>query len=113
MSTELQVDIAPWVKRRYGNAADAQRVIATVAALEGNGIRAIRAANRAEAKRIVLDLIPDGSQVHAGASQTLDVSGITEVIEKSGRYESVRPQIWRLDRTTQAEEFAACLPRQT
>src|SRR5205823_34380 len=103
--TELQLRLDPSVKREFGTVADAERVARTAAALEGNGIRAIRAANAAEAKRIVLDLIPDGSQVHHGASQSLEVSGIADEIEESGRYEPVRPQIMSLDRATQADEI--------
>jgi hypothetical protein len=75
------------------------------AALEANGISVLRAANAAEAKRIVLGLIPDGSQVHHGASQSLDVSGITDEIDKSGRYEPLQPRIWSMDRQTQADEI--------
>ena len=56
----------------------------TAAALEANGISVHRAPNRAEAKRMVRDLIPTGSQVHHGASQPLEASGIAEEIEKSG-----------------------------
>jgi hypothetical protein len=39
-----------------------------------------------EAKRIVLSLIPDGAQVHHGASKSLETAGILEAIETSGRY---------------------------
>src|SRR4029077_19122803 len=42
--------------------------------------------------------------VHHGASQTLEASGITEAIEKSGRYEPLRPRIWSMDRKTQGDE---------
>jgi hypothetical protein len=65
----------------------------------------LRAANAAEAKRIVLDLIPDGSQVHSGASQSLEVSGIIDEIEGSSRYDALRPRVWSLDRDTQADEI--------
>ena len=65
----------------------------------------LRAADAAEAKRIVLGLIPDGSQVYHGASESLEVSGITDEIEKSGRYEPLRPRIWSMDRKTQADEI--------
>jgi YkgG family uncharacterized protein len=65
----------------------------------------LRAANAVEAKRIVLGLIPEGAQVHHGASQTLEVSGITDEIEKSGRYDAIRPRIWSMDRTTQADDI--------
>src|SRR5256885_14524062 len=70
-----------------------------------NGITVLRAKDAAAAKRIVLDLIPDGSPVHQGASQTLDVLGITYEIEKSGRYAAVRPRIWSMDRETEANEI--------
>jgi len=105
MFARLELELDQAIKRRFGTVADGARVTRTAAALEGNGIRVLRAANAAEAKGIVLDLIPDGSQVHHGASQSLEVSGITDEIEKSGRYEPVRPQIGSLDRTTQADEI--------
>jgi hypothetical protein len=65
----------------------------------------LRAADAAEAKRIVLDLIPEGSQVHHGASMSLDASGITNEIDKSGRYEPIRARIFSMDRKTQADEI--------
>jgi len=58
-----------------------------------------------EAKRIVLDLVPLGSQVDHGASQTLDVTGISAELEESGRYDPIRPRIWSMDRATQADEI--------
>jgi hypothetical protein len=105
MTIELQLDLDPSIKRRFGTVADDARVTRTVAALEANGIRVFRAADAVDAKRIVLGLIPDGSQVHHGASLSLEVSGITDEIEKSGRYDPVHPRIRSLDRNTQADEI--------
>jgi hypothetical protein len=105
MSTEVQVNEEESIKRRFGTLADDERVTRTAAALEANGIRVLRAANAAEAKRVVLDLIPDGSQVHSGASQSLEVSGILGEVEGASRYDALRPQIWSLDRETQADEI--------
>ena len=105
MTTEVQLELDESIKRRFGTVADDARVTRTAAALEANGIRALRAADAAEAKRIVLDLIPEGSQVHSGASQSLDVSGITDEIEGSPHYDALRPHIWSLDRDTQADEI--------
>jgi len=102
---ELVPDVDPDVVRRFGSAADETRVRRAAAALEANGINVLRAANAAEAKRIVLDLIPDGSEVHHGASQSLEVSGITHEIEESGRYDFLRPRIYSMDRRTQADEI--------
>jgi hypothetical protein len=90
---------------RFSVPAEDVRVILTAAALEAHGITVLRAANAAEAKHIVLDLIPAGSQVHHGASRSLEDSGIAEEIERSGRYGSVRSQAFGMDRETQAEEI--------
>jgi len=97
----LDADVA----RRFGTAADDARVRRTAAALEANGITVLRAADTAEAKRIVIGLIPEGSQVHHGASMSLDASGISDEIKKSGRYEPIRPRILSMDRKTQADEI--------
>jgi len=105
MIEQVEVDADGSLTRRWGTRADDVRVKRTMAALEANGITVLRASDAASAKRIVLDLIPDGSPVHQGASQTLDVLGITSEIEKSGRYAALRPRIWSMDRETEAQEI--------
>jgi LUD domain len=105
VTTEVPLNHEESIKRRFGTVADDARVTRTAAALEANGIRVLRAPDATEAKRIVLDLIADGSQVHSGASQSLEVSGIIDEIEGSSRYDALRPRIWSLDRDTQADEI--------
>lgn len=105
MIAELQPTLDGDAVRRYGTVADDTRVRRAVAALERNGIDVLRASDATEAKRVVLGLVPAGSHVHHGASQTLDVSGISDEIDKSGRYEPVRPQIFSMDRHAQADEI--------
>jgi LUD domain len=105
MVTELNSKLDQSISRRYATMADDARVKRTAAALEANGIGVLRAADAAEARRIVLDLIPAGSQVHHGASETLEATGIRDAIEKSDRYEAIRPRIWSMDRKTQADEI--------
>jgi hypothetical protein len=102
---EAELDPEGSLTRRWGTRADDVRVKRTMAALEANGITVLRASDAAAAKRIVLDLIPDTSPVHQGASQTLDVLGITHEIEKSGRYAALRPRIWSMNRETEADEI--------
>jgi hypothetical protein len=105
MTTEVQTDLDRSLMRRFGTVADDARVKRTAAALEANGISALRAADAAAARRIVMGLIPDGSRVHHGASQSLEVAGIVDELEKSGRYQPLRPRIWSMDRQTQADEI--------
>ena len=102
---EVQPDLDSTLRRRFAVPAEEARVRRTAAALEANGITVLRAPNSAEAKRIVLDLIPAGSHVHQGASQSLDAVGITDEIERSGGYEPLRPRVFSMDRATQADEI--------
>ena len=105
MITEVNTDSDPAISRQFATLADSETVDRTVAALEANGITVIRARDGAEASQLVLDLIPDGSRVYHGASETLAVTGITDEIERSARYEPLRPQIWSMDRKTQSDEI--------
>jgi L-lactate utilization protein LutC len=105
MISELYPDLEQSLSHQFGTVADDARVKRTANALEANGISVLRAADAAEAKRIVLDLIPDGSQVHHGASLSLEEAGITEAIETSDRFEPLRPRLWSMDRETQADEI--------
>jgi L-lactate utilization protein LutC len=103
--SELETGLDGSLVHRYGTVADDGRVERATAALEANGIGVLRATDKADAKRIVLDLIPEGSQVHHGASKSLEATGIIEAIEQSGRYDPVRPRIWSMDRATQGDEI--------
>jgi hypothetical protein len=103
--TQVQPDLDKTPSRRFAVPAEDARVRRTAAALEANGITVLRAEDSAAAKRLVLELIPAGSQVHQGASQSLQDSGIAEEIESSGRYEPLRPRIFGMDRATQADEI--------
>jgi len=103
--SELRPELDPSITRRFGTVADDASVERATAALEANGITVLRAASPAEARRIVLDLIPEGAQVSHGASQSLEVAGIIEAVEKSGRYELLRPRLRSMDRKTQADEI--------
>jgi YkgG family uncharacterized protein len=98
---ELDRSVSP----RFAKLADDARVQRAAAALEANGISVLRAGSAEEARRVVLDLIPDGSQVHHGASESLEASGIAHEIETSGRYDPVRPRIWSMDRKSQGDEI--------
>src|SRR5437867_10221456 len=74
-------------------------------ALAANGFAVMRASDAAKAYEGALGLIPDGSEVHHGASRTLEVTGIAEALERSGRFKPLRPRIWAMDRQTQSDEI--------
>lgn len=77
----------------------------TAAALTANGIRTLIAENGADAKRLFFELIPDGADVFLGASVTLETLGIKDEVDKSGRYDALRPKMFAMDRATQGNEI--------
>ena len=77
----------------------------TVAALESHGFKVLVAENGADAKQKVLDIVPEGTDVFTAASATLASIGVTEEINESGRYDSVRKKITGLDRATHGREM--------
>jgi L-lactate utilization protein LutC len=89
----------------FGSLADEASVRRAIEALEANGIVVRRARDGAEARQIVLEMIPAGASVHHGASQTLDVTGISEELDASGRFDPIGPRAWAMDRATQGAEI--------
>jgi len=89
----------------FSEAADAATIERTAEALRGRGFGVTIAANREDARRLILDLIPEGSEVGQGASNTLEEIGVTAEIETSGRYVAIRPRLRSMDRATEGREI--------
>jgi hypothetical protein len=89
----------------FNKLASEGQIERTVKALEANGIHAIVAENGEEAKRLFFELIPVGSEVFLGASVTLETLGIKDEIDKSGKYDSLRPRMFAMNRETQGREI--------
>ena len=58
-----------------------------------------------QARKLVLERLPKGAEVHSGKSKTLQDAGIFEVIHDTSRYDALRPRIFKMDRKTQAREI--------
>src|SRR5215475_10284248 len=91
--------------KEFTKLASDDQIQRTVKALEANGIRTLIVENGEEAKRLFFELVPDGSEVFLGASVTLEKLGIKEVIDKSGRFDALRPKMFAMDRATQGREI--------
>ncbi len=85
-------------------ASDAQ-IERVVKALEANGMHTLIAENGAEAKKIVLGLVPENAEVYTNQSKTLETLGLFDEFDKSDRYNAVRPKVMSLDRKTQSNEI--------
>jgi len=74
-------------------------------ALTENGFEVEVVDSSEEAKRKVLKLIPEGAEVMTMTSRTLDSIGVTNIFNESGKYNSVKVKLTRMDRNTQEVEM--------
>jgi len=91
--------------KEFARLAGDDRIERTARALEANGFHTLIARDGEEASRMFLGLIPEGSEVFLGASVTLEKLGIRNVIDKSGKYNALRPKIFAMNRETQGREI--------
>lgn len=89
----------------FSKLASDEQITRTSLALEANNIHSIIAKEGVEAKRIFFELIPDGAEVFLGASITLEKLGIRDEIDKSGRFDALRPRMFAMNRETQGREI--------
>jgi len=75
------------------------------AAIRANRIEAIVVDTGEQARDLVLSLIPDGAEVHSGKSKTLEDVGLHSELNESGRYDAIRPRMFKMDRATQGDEI--------
>jgi hypothetical protein len=73
--------------------------------LEGNGITCIVVDSTEEARTAVRSILPVGAEVYNNTSRTLEVIGVAEDIERSGRYQPLRPRLYQMDREMQGREM--------
>ncbi len=93
------------VSSEFAELASDERIARAAAALERNGIRPLLAAAGADARGLVRSLLTDGAEVYNNTSQTLEVIGVADDIERSGRYQPLRLRLYRMDREMQGREM--------
>jgi len=103
LAVDTTIKLIP--NQEFAKVASDVQIERVARALEANGMRVLIAENSEEAKQLALDLVPQGAEVYANRSKTLETLGLTAKLEKSGRYNAVRPKVLSLDRKTQADEI--------
>jgi hypothetical protein len=89
----------------YTAPASEARIQRTAEALRANNIEVLVVDDADAAKRAVLDRIPDGVEVHSGASKTLQETGIEAALEASPTITWLRKRLRSMDRATQGREI--------
>jgi len=82
-----------------------EQIERAAAALRANNIEAVVVGSGEDAKREVLARIPDGAEVHSGASKSLQAIGLVAELEKSPKITWLRKQLLAMDRATQGREI--------
>lgn len=91
--------------KEFFKLANKEDIESAISALKANGIQAEFVEEGADAKRRVLELIPAGAEVMNMTSITLDTIGLPDELNNSGKYNSIRAKLTRMDRKTQGSEM--------
>ncbi len=84
----------------FGERADDATIERTAAGLRAKGYAVHVVEDGDEARRVILGILPEGAEVGQGASQTLELIGVTQEIEESGRYDAVRKHTRSMDHSS-------------
>lgn len=94
------------MQNKWGHIASDASIQNAIISLKANGIEAQVVENGEEARKKVLELIPEGAEVMTMTSVTLESIGITQEINKEGsKYQSVKNKLNSLDKETQGKEM--------
>lgn len=91
--------------QRYTNPVTADAIAAAAAKLTEHGFAVEILEDAAEARVRVRELIPPGSSVLTGASETLRLSGIEADINNGDRYDAVKPRLYAMDRAREMDDI--------
>ncbi len=73
--------------------------------IRDRNIKVLIVNNGEEARQTVLELIPQGSEVHSAKSKTLQDAGIFDTLMDPNQYNALRHQSMKMDRKTQMREI--------
>jgi LUD domain len=73
--------------------------------LRSHRIDAVVVETGVQARETVLELVPEGAEVHSGKSKTLEDVGLYSELVESGRFDALRPRLFKMDRATQGSEM--------
>jgi hypothetical protein len=90
---------------KFSRVASREQIRAVASALEGNGITCTVVESAEEPRSAVLSMLPVGAEVYNNTSRTLEVIGVAEDIERSGKYQPLRPRLYQMDREMQGREM--------
>ncbi len=92
-------------KNNYSSLASDTQITTASKSLAEHGITVLTAENGKEAVEKVLSLIPEGREVMTATSTTLNQLGLTETLNDSGKFDSIKNKLTKLNRETDGLEM--------
>jgi acyl-CoA hydrolase len=89
----------------FANPASEDRIQTAAASLRKHDFEVVIVDSPADARRYVNSILPTDKRIFTAASETLRLSGIDEDVNSSGKYNSVRQELAKLDRKTQMPDM--------
>jgi LUD domain len=93
------------MQNEFTNPASEEVLQQVVTKLRERNIEAVVVDTGEDARKLVLEMLPKGAEVHSGKSKTLQDAGITDLIQDPNEYDALRPRYLKMDRQTQAREI--------
>jgi hypothetical protein len=90
---------------RFATPASEQTLQDVAMALAERNLKPFVVDTGEDARRAVLEMIPEGAEVHSGKSKTLEDIGLFHEFQDSGRYDFLRTRMFAMDRATQGREI--------
>lgn len=87
--------------KKWNELADSDSVERTIKALKSNGIDASMIETSEEAKRIIFNMIPKGSEIMIMSSVTLEQAGIAKFVQESDEYVDKKSILSTMDRASE------------
>ncbi len=91
--------------KKWDGLASEEAIQNAINNLKQNGINALVVENAQKAREKVLEMLPKGAEVMNMSSITIDTLGLAEEINESGKFDSVKNKLSKMNRKTQGLEM--------
>ena len=92
------------IDESFGKAASEESLQKTAAALRARNFAVEVVDTPADARAYVISILPKDQSIFTATSETVNLSGLDEEINNSGKYNAIRPRMSKLDYKTQRAE---------
>ncbi|HEV2389469.1 MAG TPA: LUD domain-containing protein [Nitrososphaerales archaeon] len=93
------------IDESFARPASEESIQKAAAALKAHNFAVEVVDTLSQARAYVLSILPKDQTIATASSETLALSGLGDDIDKSGNYKALRPQLEKLDRSTQRAEM--------